>query len=121
MAVVTDEPGATLTLAGCAERVNPTGPVTVRTSLVIVARVPDVPDIEMVDIPTVAALVAVSVSMLVVTALAGLNDAVTPAGRPETVRFTAPLNPFCAFTVMVLPTLAPAATDAVEDDVVSVN
>ena len=50
----------------------------------------------MVLVPTVAVLLAVSVSSLksVVVVGFGENDAVTPLGRPETARLTLPANPY---------------------------
>jgi hypothetical protein len=40
-----------------------------------------------------AALLAVSVRLLSEVVGFGLKDAVTPLGRPETERFTLPMNP----------------------------
>jgi hypothetical protein len=62
-----------------------------------------------VEVPAAAALLAVSVSALVVVALAGLKAAVTPVGRPEAVRATLPVKPFWGVMVMVLVPLAPCA------------
>ena len=45
--------------------------------------------------------------MLVVLVAAALNDAVTPAGSPETARATLPAKPFWSATLMVLLALAP--------------
>ena len=55
---------------------------------------------------------AVSVSLLVVAvvALAGLKDAVTPAGRPLAERATDPAKLLMPFTVMVLVPLLPWTT-----------
>ena len=39
----------------------------------------------------------------------GLNEAVTPAGRPEADKVTLLLKPFCGVTVIVLVPLAPSA------------
>ena len=50
---------------------------------------------------------AASVSALVVAVEAGLKDAVTPLGRPEADKATAPLNPLRGETVMVLPLAVP--------------
>lgn len=47
------------------------------------------------------------VRMLVPVVLAGLKDAVTPAGRPLAARFTAPVNPFRSITAIVLVPLLP--------------
>jgi hypothetical protein len=50
---------------------------------------------------------AVSVSVLVAVAGLGLNDAVTPPGRPDADRLTLPLKPFCGAIVTALVPLAP--------------
>ena len=81
--------------------------MTVRVRVVVRVRLPDVPVIVTVAGPTVAVLEAVSVSVLVVVALAGLKDAVTPAGRPEAERATDPAKLLSGVTVMVLVPLAP--------------
>jgi len=60
-----------------------------------------------VTVPVAAVPLAVSVSVLVLAVLLGLNDAVTPLGRPDADRLTLPLKPFCGVTVMVLVPLAP--------------
>jgi hypothetical protein len=52
-------------------------------------------------------LLGVNVRMLVVLVAAALNDAVTPAGSPETARATLPAKPFWPATPMVLLALAP--------------
>ena len=62
------------------------------------------------DVPTVAAPLAVRVRLLVVVAVLGLNDAVTPLGRPDADRPTLPLKPFRGATVIVLAPLAPCTT-----------
>jgi len=48
--------------------------------------------------------------MLVLVVLAGLKDAVTPAGRPLIARFTAPLKPLRSSTVVVVVPLLPWTT-----------
>jgi hypothetical protein len=60
-----------------------------------------------VAVPVVAVLLAVSVNLLVPPVLLGLNDAVTPVGRPDADKVTLLLKPFCGVTVMVLAPLAP--------------
>ena len=60
-----------------------------------------------VAVPVVALLLAVSVRVLVVVAELGLNDAVTPLGRPDAERLTLPVKPFCGATVTVPAPLAP--------------
>jgi len=63
-----------------------------------------------VAVPVVAALLAVSVRVLVVVAEAGLKAAVTPEGSPDADRATLPVKPFCGVTVTVLVPLAPCVT-----------
>jgi hypothetical protein len=82
---------------------------TVRLSVAVWVKLPDVPVTVMLLVAAVAALLAVSVSELVVVALAGLNDEVTPAGKPEADRATLPAKLFWGAIVMVLEPLAPCA------------
>jgi len=79
-------------------------------------RLPDVPVIVRVADPAVAVGDAVRVRMLVLVVLAGLKDAVTPAGRPLTARLTAPLKPLRSSTVVVLVPLLPWMTLTDEAD-----
>ena len=51
-----------------------------------------------VVLPGVAALLAVSISVVEPVVGFGEKDAVTPLGRPVTARLTPPVNPFCGFT-----------------------
>jgi len=83
---------------------------TVRVIVVVFVELPDVPVIVTVAVPVLAVLLAVSVIMLVLVVLLGLKDAVTPLGRPEAVKLTLPLNPFCGVTVIVLVPLLPCMT-----------
>jgi len=75
--------------------------------VVVCVRPPDVPVIVTVTLPVVAVLLAVSVSVLVLVVLLGLNDGVTPLGRPEADKLTLPVKPFCGLTVIVLVPLFP--------------
>ena len=59
-------------------------------------------------------LLAVNVSVLVLVAGFGVNDGVTPLGRPDAARFTLPVYPAVGLTVIVLVPLAPCATVAGE-------
>ena len=70
---------------------------------------PEVPVIVTVDIPIVAPLLAVSVKVLPLVAVAGfaLNDAVTPLGRPDADKLTLPAKPFWGTMVMLPETLDP--------------
>jgi hypothetical protein len=81
--------------------------VTVRVIVAVCVKLPDVPVMLTGTVPVVAVLLAVSVNVLVAVAGFGLNDAVTPLGRPDADKLTAPLKPFCAETVIVLVLLAP--------------
>jgi hypothetical protein len=62
-----------------------------------------------VTVPVAAVLPAASVNVLVLAVLLGLNEAVTPLGRPDADKLTVLLKPFCGVTVMVLALLAPCA------------
>src|SRR5712692_7325165 len=82
-------------------------PVTVRVSVVVLLKLPEVPVMVTVAVPMVAVLPAVSVKVLVPVVLAGLKEAVTPLGRPEADKLTVPANPFWGVSVIVLVPLAP--------------
>ena len=72
---------------------------------------PEVPVMVTVELPVAAVLLAESVNTLVV-ALVVLKDGVTPAGNPDAVKATVPVNPFVGVTVMVLFPLPPCGTVA---------
>jgi len=74
---------------------------------VVLDKLPDEPVTVMVAIPVVAALLAVSINVLVFFVLVGLNDAVTPLGKPDADNLTLPLKLFCGMTVMVVAPLVP--------------
>ena len=74
---------------------------------VVLDKLPDEPVTVTVAIPVVAALLAVSVNVVVFFVLVGLNDAVTPLGKLEADRLTLPLKPFCGTTVIVVVPLVP--------------
>src|ERR1700735_5706585 len=97
------------------------GLVTVNATVVLAVRLPEVPLIVTVEVPTVAELLAVSVSTL--DAVAGFvpNDAVTPLGRPDAARVTLPLNPPAPVTVIVSVALLPWATDKLDAEGESVK
>jgi len=100
-------PCTTLTLAGDAPMEKLGGAFTVSATDVVLVKLPEVPVMVMLLPPSVAVLLAVSVSVLASVVGLALNDAVTPLGRPEADRLTAPVKPFCGVTVMVLVPLAP--------------
>jgi hypothetical protein len=83
---------------------------TVRVSVVVCVRLPDVPVMVTVTVPVVAALLAASVKVLLFVAEVvglGLNAAVTPLGRPEADKLTLPLKPFCGVILIALVPLPP--------------
>jgi hypothetical protein len=92
----------------------------VSVSAVALVSVPEAPVIVTVEVPAVAPALAVSVRVFVFAVLVGLNDAVTPLGRPAADRLTLPLKPFCGATVMVLVALAPCVTLTLAGDAESV-
>jgi hypothetical protein len=77
--------------------------------VVIFVKLPDVPVTVTVTVPVVAVLLAVKVSVLLLAVLLGLNEAVTPLGRPDANKLTLLLKPFCGVTVMVLVPVVPCA------------
>src|SRR5262249_31202081 len=76
-------PRVMLRVLGEAERLKLGAPVTVRETVAALLRLPLTPLIVTEKVPIVATPVAVKVTALVVVVLLGLNEAVTPAGRPE--------------------------------------
>ena len=75
--------------------------------VVALDKLPDAPVMVTVTVPMAAVLLAVSVNVLVLAVLLGLNDAVTPLGRPDADKLTLPLKPPCGVTVMVLVPFVP--------------
>jgi hypothetical protein len=114
-------PCTTLSVLGAADSVKLGGSVTVRLMVVVCVSEPDVPVMVTVAAPVVAVLLAVSVSVLVPVVLAGLNDAVTPLGKPLAARLTLPVKPPVGFTVIVLGTLLPCTTPRVLGEADSVK
>jgi hypothetical protein len=70
-------------------------------------KLPEVPVMVTETVPMVAALLTVSVIVLAVLAGFGLNDAVTPLGRPDADKVTLLLKPPWGVTVIVPAPLAP--------------
>ena len=83
------------------------GAFTVNATVVLALRLPEVPVMVTVAVPTVAELLADSVSTLDPVVGFVPKDAVTPVGRPEAARVMLPLNPFAPVTVMVSVALLP--------------
>src|SRR5262245_24485892 len=100
-------PWRIVSVAGCAESVNVGTGFTVTDTVVLLTRVPEVPVMVTLTVPAGAELLAVSVNVLVLVVLGGLNEAVTPLGRPEALKLTLSVKPFCGKTVMVVVALAP--------------
>jgi hypothetical protein len=63
----------------------------------------------MVAVPEAAVLAAAIVNVVALVELVGLNEAVTPLGRPLAEKETAPANPLTGTTVTVEVPLAPGA------------
>jgi hypothetical protein len=81
--------------------------LTVSAIVVVAVVLPEVPVIDTAAGPVVAVLLAVSSSTLALVDDAGLNDAVTPLGKPVAVKATLPVNPPVSVTVMVSVALLP--------------
>jgi hypothetical protein len=92
----------------------------VREIVVVFVKLPEIPVTVTVTVPVAAVLLAVSVNVLVLAVLAGLNDAVTPLGKPDADKLTLPLKPFCGATAMVLVPPAPCVTVKLLGDAESV-
>ena len=67
--------------------------VTLRLTVAVLVRPSEEPVTVTATVPVAALLLAVKVNVLVPVVLAGLNDAVTPVGRPEADRLIVPLKP----------------------------
>lgn len=78
-----------------------------REIVAVFVKLPEVPVIVIGNVPTAAVLKAVRVRVLVVAVVLGLNDGVTPAGRPDADKLTLPLKPNCGVIVMVFVLLVP--------------
>ena len=78
------------------------------------------PVIETCVVPRFAPLLAVNVRVLVFVVGFEENVAVTPLGRLETDRVTAPVNKLAAFTEIVLLALLPCLTDRLDGEAASV-
>ena len=70
------------------------GAYKLKVRVVVAVKLPEVPVIVSVLVPTLAVLLAVRVSVLVFVVGLGEKLAVTPWGKPDTARFTSPLNPY---------------------------
>jgi len=118
--LVTLAPGTSVRVAGEEDSVKLGGAATVRVIAALLESDPEVAVTVTVAAPIVAVAVALSVSVLVLVVDAGLNDPVTPVGKPETVSATLPVNPFCGTTVIVLVPEPPCNTLRLAGDAVMV-
>jgi hypothetical protein len=114
-------PCAAVKLAGAADKLKVPPATTTTVSVVVLLRLPDVPVTVIVDVPIVAALLAVSVSVVEVWELVGLKEAVTPLGNPEALKLTLPLNPFHGVTITAVVPLPPWPTVTLPAEVESVK
>lgn len=78
-----------------------------REIVTVSVKLPEVPVIVTGNVPTAAVPTAVRVRVLVVAVVLGLNDAVTPAGKPDADKLTLPLKPNCGVMVMVFVLVVP--------------
>src|SRR5580658_181340 len=62
--------------------------VTARFAVIVCDKPPDVPVIVIVELPGLDESFAVSVMLFALPLLAGLNEAATPGGRPDTLKRT---------------------------------
>jgi hypothetical protein len=109
-------PRAMVRLRGEADKLKFGAAVTVRLTDVVCVRLPDVPVTVTLNVPVLAVLPAVNVNVLVPVAGSGLNDAVTPPGKPEADKVTLLLNPFDGVIVIVVAAWLPCPTVTLPGD-----
>ncbi len=86
--------------------------VTVRVTVVVAVRVPEIPvTVTVTGPPTAAESPAVRVSTWVPAVVPAAKLAVIPLGRADAASTTLPLNPPISVTAMVLVPVPPCATD----------
>jgi hypothetical protein len=100
---------AMLRVVGDTDKLKLGAGVTVSEIVVDLFRLPLTPLTVIVKVPVAALVPAVRVNALVPVVLTGLKDAVTPLGRPEADRLTAPAKPFEGVIVMLLVPWLPCA------------
>lgn len=84
--------------------------VTVKLMVAVLVKPSEDPVTVTATVPVVAVGLADRVSELVAVVLPGMNEAVTPLGRPDAERLMVPLKPPCRATLIVLVALAPCGT-----------
>lgn len=87
----------------------PVAAFTVRLTVVVCVKLPEVPVTVNPTVMLAAVLLADRVRALVPVVLVGLNAAVTPVGKPGMDKATLPLKPLTGATEIVLVPLAPCA------------
>ena len=97
-------------ITGGAESANP-GAYTVTGIVIDEVSAPDMPVMVTYAVPVVAMLLAVRVRVLLVEVELGLNEAVTPLGRPDAARDTLPANAPWSWTIMVVAPKLPRLMD----------
>jgi hypothetical protein len=110
------EPAATESVVDEGFKVKLPVEVTFSVKEVVALLLPEFPVTVTVNAPVVAVLLAVSVRTVDVAEDVGLNEEVTPLGRPDTLNDTVPVNPGRSVTVMVSVALVPWATERVVGD-----
>jgi hypothetical protein len=110
MLVAPVAPALIFKLAGVAESVKLAGAATLIAMVVWLVIAPELPVTVMTEDPGIALAAACKVSVVERVADAGLNIAVTPAGRPLTAKATALLKLPIRVTVIVLGALPPCGT-----------
>ena len=101
--------------------VKDAGGATVNAIVTVALRLPEVPVTVTVDVPAGALAPATKVNVLALDVPPGLNEAVTPVGKPDTARATVPLNPPVGATVMDAVALELWTTVTAGADVVKPN
>ena len=81
--------------------------MTVSITEVVCVKLPDTPVTVTVRPPVEAVLLAARVSVLAPVVLPGLKKALTPLGKPDTVKLTFPVKPLWGVTVIDLAPLEP--------------
>ena len=76
--------------------------MTVRVTVAVLLKVPDVPVIVTLNAPIAAVELALRVSVDEAGSGLELKEAVTPLGRPDAEKVTLPVKPFRGVTVMAL-------------------
>jgi len=116
---VPEPPLVTDTLVGDADSAKFGAALTVRLTVVVCVRLPDVPVMVTVAGPGLAVALAVNVSLLVVVPGFGLKAAVTPDGRPDADMVTLAVKPFRRVIVTVLVPAAPCEIVTLEGEAAS--